>query len=98
MRGMNEEGRPTDGRPIMAGDRFRTRFGTPTTRYPHQRGERYASQWLIDNASDHAKASGDAMNAAIFRSESPNKAGYLPQASVLSMLLYLFSRDFEDQR
>jgi hypothetical protein len=91
---MDHEGRPTDRQPINAGDRFLTRFGTPTTPYPHQRHERYATKWLIDNAVAHATAAGDSTNAAVFASESPNRAGYLPPGSVACMQIYLFDRSF----
>jgi hypothetical protein len=94
VRGMDHEGRPTDGRSITPGDRVLTRFGTPTTPYPHQRHERYASQWLIDNAVAHASAAGDRFNATVFSGERPNKAGYLPPASVACMQTYLFDRSF----
>ena len=93
VRGMDESGRATDGLPIRAGDRFLTRFGTPTTPFPHQRHERHASQWLIDNATACAQAAGDDMNATVFRNERPNKAGYLPPASVACLQLYLFAPD-----
>lgn len=93
VRGMSESGRATDGQPIRAGDRFLTRFGTPTTPYPRQQHERHASQWLIDNATACAQAAGDGMNASVFRNERPNKAGYLPPASVACMQLYLFCPD-----
>jgi len=93
LRGMNCEGRPTDGLSINSGDRFLTRFGTATTAFPHQRHERYASQWLIDNAAAHAAAAGDEMNAAVFRHERPNKAGHLPPASIACMQLYLFASE-----
>lgn len=90
---MNCEGRPLDGKPILGGDRFLTRFGTATSPYPSKRHERHASQWLIDNAVAHAEAAGDGMNAVGFRGERPNKQGGLPQGSVACMLIYLFSTD-----
>ena len=99
VREMNEDGRPADGLCINAGDRFLTRFGTPTTPFPHQRHERYASQWLIDNATAHAQAAGDRLNAAVFGSERPAKTGGdLPPASAGCMLLYLFGTDVEAER
>lgn len=93
VRGMDESGRATDGQPIRGGDRFLTRFGTPTTPFPRQQHERHASQWLIDNATACAQAAGDDMNVTVFRNERPNKAGHLPTASVACMQLYLFAHD-----
>lgn len=83
-----------DGLPINPGDQFLTRFGTPTTPFPRQRHERYASKWLIDNAVATARAAGDTFNAAVFSSERPNRSGDLPPASVACMQMYLFDCSF----
>ena len=93
VRGMTADGRTTDGLPIHTGDRFLTRFGTATTPFPRQRHERYASQWLINNAVTQARSAGDSFNAAVFSGEHPNKAGYLPPASVACLQRYLFDTD-----
>lgn len=42
----------------------------------------------------HATAAGDSFNATVFSGERPNKAGYLPPASVACMQIYLFDRSF----
>lgn len=36
----------------------------------------------------------DSFNATVFSGERPNKAGYLPPASVACMQIYLFDRSF----
>ena len=89
-REMTEEGRAKDGGPIMPGDTFRTLSGRVTTPYPKQKGERYASQWLIDNAAEEAESRGDDFNARIFRSTSMLRGGILTDADRESMLMYLF--------
>lgn len=87
---MTEEGRAKDGGPIMPGDTFRTLSGRVTTPYPKQKSERYASQWLIDNAVEEAESRGDDFNALIFRSTSMLRGGILTDADRESMLMYLF--------
>lgn len=90
VRGMTEEGRAKDGKPIIGGDKFRTSSGRETTPYPHQKSEKYASQWLIDNATAEAEARGDDFNAPIFRRTTLLKNGRLTDADRDSMLMYLF--------
>jgi hypothetical protein len=93
QRGMNFEGKPTDGKPINSGDVFRTSSGRATTPYPKQKAEKFATQWLIDNAVAEAEARGDDFNARVFKSESPSKkGGSLPPASIASMQEYLFGQ------
>lgn len=89
-RTLDEDGRASDGKPINPGDKFRTSSGRTTTPYPKQKGERYASQWLIDNAIAEAEGRGDDFNATSFKSEQPRKNGELAPASRDSMLMYLF--------
>ena len=89
-RAMTHEGRAVDGGPIKGGDVFSTASGRATTPYPSQKGERFASQWLIDNAIAEAKERGDDFNATGFGAEKPGKGGTLPPASVSSMQEYLF--------
>lgn len=90
VREMTEEGRAKDGGPIMPGDKFRTLSGRETAPYPKQKGEKYASQWLIDNATAEAESRGDDFNARTFRSTSVQKGGGLTAADRESMLMYLF--------
>jgi len=89
-RALDEEGRASDGKPIVAGDVFRTSSGRPTTPYPRQKGWKYASQWLIDNAIAEAESRGDDFNATGFRGERPLTDGALPTATRDCMLAYLF--------
>lgn len=91
-RDMNFDGRPADGKPINGGDVFKTSSGRTTTPYPTQKGERYASQWLIDNAIAEAESRGDSFNTTVFKSEKPGKGGALPAASIDSMQEYLFGQ------
>lgn len=90
VREMTDEGRAKDGNPINGGDVFRTSSGRETTPYPKQKQERYASQWLIDNAVAEAEARGDKFNAGPFKNTKPSKAGTLTTADRDSMLMYLF--------
>lgn len=90
VREMTEEGRAKDGGPIMPGDKFRTLSGRETAPYPKQKGEKYASQWLVDNATAEAESRGDNFNARTFRSTSIQKGGGLTAADRESMLMYLF--------
>lgn len=89
-REMTEDGRAKDGGPIMPGDTFRTLSGRVTTPYPKQKSERYASQWLIDNAVEEAESRGDDFNASAFRAASMLRGGALADADRESMLMYLF--------
>ena len=91
-RTMGEDGRPSDGKPVMPGDKYKTTTGRETTPYPSQKGEKYASQWLIDNAIAEAKSRGDNFNATVFSGEKPLKRGELAPASRDSMLMYLFGQ------
>lgn len=90
IRQMTEEGRAKDGGPIMPGDVFQTSSGRQTTPYPKQKSERYASQWLIDNATAEAQSRGDEFNARIFDATTMLKRGLLTDADRDSMLMYLF--------
>lgn len=87
---MTIEGRRKDGGPIMPGHQFVTSSGRLTTPYPKQKSERYASQWLIDNAVDEAKSRGDRFNSTIFASYKPLKDGTLSTADREGMLMYLY--------
>ena len=89
-RTLDETGRATDGKPILPGDTFNTLSGRTTTPYPKQKGEKYASQWLIDNAKAEAESRGDDFNAGIFGNTKPLKRGELTIADHKSMLMYLF--------
>lgn len=87
---MTSEGRRADGSPFAPGDAFKTSSGRTTLPYPSQKSEKYASQWLIDNAISEAESRGDRFNARIFVQEKPLRDGSLPTASRESMLEYLF--------
>ena len=87
---MDVGGRKVDGSAIVPGDVFRTFSGRCTTPYPRQKSERWASQWLIDNAIQEASARGDRFNARSFSSEAPLKDGSLCTAGRDAMLEYLF--------
>jgi hypothetical protein len=89
-RSLTVDGRATDGKPINPGDTFRTTSGRTTTEYPKQKGEKYATQWLIDNATAEARSRGDDFNARAFAAEKPGRDGAVPPASRDSMLEYLF--------
>lgn len=89
-RTLDEDGRASDGKPIMPGDVFATKSGRTTTPYPKQRSEKFASQWLIDNAVAEAESRGDKFNATSFRGEQAGRDGQLPPATRDSMLMYLF--------
>ena len=87
---MTIDGRRKDGGAIMPGHQFVTSSGRLTTPYPKQKSERYASQWLIDNAVDEAKSRGDRFNSTIFASYKPLKDGTLSTADREGMLMYLY--------
>lgn len=89
-RAMDYTGRPVDGGPVQTGDVFKTSSGRETTEYPKGKGERPASNWLIENAKAEAEARGDDMNAHIFGNTKPLKSGDLTEADRMSMLEYLF--------
>lgn len=91
-RAMTHEGRAVDGRPINGGDVFATASGRVTTPYPTQKSEKYATQWLIDNAVAEAQARGDDFNARAFAAENPGKGGALPPASIEAMQEYLWGQ------
>jgi hypothetical protein len=91
-RGMTYEGRATDGKPINPGDTFLTSSGRVTTGYPKQQAQKYASQWLINNAVLEAEARGDSFNLRAFQNTKPLKSGSLTDADRDSMLEYLFGQ------
>lgn len=90
VRTLNENGRASDGKPILPGDTFRTLSGRTTTAYPKQKSEKYASQWLIENATQEARSRGDSFNAGIFERTTLLKDGRPTDADRESMLMYLF--------
>lgn len=92
QRTLDADGRASDGKPIMPGDTFSTLSGRTTTPYPKQKGEKYASQWLIDNAVAEAESRGDSYNARSFGATKPMKRGDLAPADRDSMLMYLFEQ------
>lgn len=92
VREMTEEGRAKDGKPLNPGDLFRTLSGRTTTPYPKQKGERYASEWLIENAKAEAQARGDDFNATGFGAVKTLKGGSLTASDHDSMLMYLFGK------
>lgn len=90
VRALDEIGRATDGKPINPGDVFATLSGRKTSGYPKQAGQKYASQWLINNAQMEAESRGDDFNERTFRNTKPLKDGTLTEADRASMLMYLF--------
>jgi hypothetical protein len=90
-RTLDEDGRATDGKPIMPGDTFKTLSGRMTTPYPKQKGEKYASRWLIDNATAEAESRSDRFNARSFAATTPQRDGSLASSDRESMLMYLFA-------
>lgn len=95
FRRLNSEGRAVDGGSIGKGEQFLTSTGRVTTPYPKQKSEKFASQWLIDNAIAEAKARGDEFNLLQFQQINPNKKGgdLIPEDRA-SMLMYLFDEEF----
>ncbi|WP_442865929.1 methyltransferase [Aeromonas sp. QDB02] len=91
-RTLDTDGRASDGKPINGGDTFATSSGRTTTPYPKQKGEKYASQWLINNATEEARARGDNFNAPIFSATTTMKNGSLTTADRDGMLSYLFGQ------
>jgi hypothetical protein len=89
---LDTDGRASDGKPINGGDTFATSSGRTTTPYPKQKGEKYASQWLINNATEEARARGDNFNAPIFSATTTMKNGSLTTADRDGMLSYLFGQ------
>lgn len=92
VREMTEEGRAKDGKPLNGGDVFRTLSGRTTTPYPKQQGQRYASDWLIENAKAEAQARGDDFNTTGFGAVTKLKGGNLTEADRDSALMYLFGQ------
>lgn len=91
-RSLDVNGRATDGKPINPGDTFTTASGRVTSAYPKQKGEKYASQWLINNAAMEAEGRGDSFNLRTFQNTKPQKDGSLTTADRESMLEYLFGQ------
>lgn len=89
-RTLNEDGSASDGKAILPGDTFRTQSGRMTSPFPKQKGEKYASQWLIDNAIAEAEARGDQFNGRTFRATTMLKGGQLTEGDRAGMTLYLF--------
>lgn len=87
---MRPDGRRADGLPINPADTFETSSGRITTPYPKQKGEKYRSQWLIDNAKAEAESRADEFNATIFGDSSILKDGTLTDSDRESMTEYLF--------
>lgn len=90
LRQLDATGRAKDGKGINAGEQFQTATGRETTPYPKQKSEKYASQWLIDNAVAEAEARGNKFAARQFANTDIQKGGYLLQADQESMQQYLF--------
>lgn len=83
-------GRPADGKPVFPGDIFLTISGRVTTPYPSQKSEKYASQWLIDNATAEARSFGDEGNALAFEKIIIQRKGDLIVGDRDTMLMRLF--------
>lgn len=96
LRQLDATGRAKDGKSIKAGEQFQTATGRETTPYPKQKSERYASQWLIDNAVAEAEARGNKFAARQFANTDIQKGGYLLQADQEGMQQYLFDESSTD--
>lgn len=90
LRQLDATGRAKDGKGINAGEQFQTATNRETTPYPKQKSERYASQWLIDNAVAEAEARGNKFAARQFANTDIQKGGYLNTADAEGMQQYLF--------
>lgn len=96
LRQLDATGRAKDGKSIKAGDQFQTATNRETTPYPKQKSERYASQWLIDNAVAEAEARGNKFAARQFANTDIQKGGYLLQADQDGIQQYLFDESSTD--
>lgn len=96
LRQLDATGRAKDGKSIKAGDQFQTATNRETTPYPKQKSERYASQWLIDNAVAEAEARGNKFAARQFANTDIQKGGYLLQADQEGIQQYLFDESSTD--
>lgn len=96
LRQLDATGRAKDGKSIKAGEQFQTATNRETTPYPKQKSERYASQWLIDNAVAEAEARGNKFAARQFANTDIQKGGYLLQADQEGMQQYLFDESSTD--
>ena len=92
LRTLDEEGRATDRKPINPGDVFGTLSGRKTTPVPKQKGKKYHSQWLIENATSEAESRGDSFNSRAFSNIGMLKGGGLTGADRSGMLMYLFGQ------
>lgn len=90
LRQLDATGRAKDGKGIKPGEQFQTATNRETTPYPKQKSERYASQWLIDNAVAEAEARGNKFAARNFANTDIQKGGYLNTADAEGMQQYLF--------
>lgn len=82
------DGRPEDGKPIYPADQFIMVSGRITSPYPKQKGEKYAVQWLVDNAIAEAEANKDTFNARQFRCINTKNA---TTADKDGLVAYLFN-------
>lgn len=96
LRQLDATGRAKDGKSIKAGEQFQTVTNRETTPYPKQKSERYASQWLIDNAVAEAEARGNKFAARQFANTDIQKGGYLLQADQEGIHQYLFDESSTD--
>lgn len=64
----SEEGRPSDGKPLMPGDTFATVAGRTTTPWPSRASELEVDRWLARNATSEASQNGDRFNGRRFES------------------------------
>jgi len=87
----DETGRVSDGKGgIKSGEVFKTSSGRMTTPFPKQKGQKYLTQWIIDNAVAEAESRGDKWNASIFKNTTQLKGGNLTTADNDSMHMYLY--------
>lgn len=91
MRKLLETGRAEDGLPILPGECFLTATGRATTPYPKSKTSRAMNSWLVENACAEALFRKDRFNQVIFGAHRLNEIGFLPIATIESMMLYLFA-------
>lgn len=91
---LNEDGRRSDGKPILPGDQFLTATGRETTPYPKystkksfKRDDVAAAEWTKENYRFEAESRGDDYNVTLANAIDPKN---FTQADGASAMLYIF--------
>lgn len=91
---LNEEGRRTDGKPILPGDVFLTATGRETTPYPKystkksfKRDDVAAAEWTKENYRLEAESRGDDFNVTLANAIDPKN---FTQSDGQGAMLYIF--------